>query len=64
MFIDEHDSAIALSKLFLLNNPRAINMTVKGDIVADPDGGIVTRSKAKQSKKKKRWDALAKEKKT
>ena len=43
-------SAIALSKLFLINDPHLQNLTVRGDIVANPEGGIVTRSKAKRSK--------------
>ncbi|KAI7859526.1 armadillo-type protein [Circinella umbellata] len=42
-------SAIALSKLFLINDPHLQNLTVRGDIVANPEGGIVTRSKAKRN---------------
>ncbi|KAI9315923.1 armadillo-type protein [Dichotomocladium elegans] len=41
-------SAIALSKVFLITDPRLQSLTVRGDIVADPNEGIVTRSKAKR----------------
>lgn len=40
-------SAIALSKVYLITDPRLQSLTVRGDIIADPNGGIVTRSKAK-----------------
>jgi hypothetical protein len=43
-------SVIALSKLFSLNDPRISQIMVKGDlIVAQDDGRIKTRSRAKQS---------------
>ncbi|ORX54369.1 ARM repeat-containing protein [Hesseltinella vesiculosa] len=42
-------SAIALSKIFLVNNPDILNMSVKGDIVVNPNAGIVTRSKSKRN---------------
>ncbi|KAI7871897.1 armadillo-type protein [Spinellus fusiger] len=42
-------SGIALSKLLLVNDPVLQSMTVKGDIVVNPDGGIVTRSRAKRN---------------
>ncbi|KAI9023057.1 armadillo-type protein [Phycomyces nitens] len=42
-------SDIALSKLLLVNDPRLQSMTVKGEIVVNPDGGIVTRSRAKRN---------------
>ncbi|KAG0175607.1 Importin 9 [Apophysomyces sp. BC1015] len=42
-------SAIALSKIFLVNDPRLQDITVKGEIVVNPNAGIVTRSKAKRN---------------
>ncbi|KAI8076801.1 armadillo-type protein [Halteromyces radiatus] len=42
-------SAIALSKVFLINDPRLQNMKVKGEIVVNPNAGIVTRSKSKKN---------------
>jgi importin-9 len=43
-------SVIALSKLYSLNDPRLAQTMVKGDlIVAEDDGRIKTRSRAKQS---------------
>lgn len=43
-------SAIALSKIFLSSDPRLQTITVKGEIVVNPNAGIVTRSRAKRSK--------------
>lgn len=34
----------------MITDPRLQSLTVRGDIIADPNGGIVTRSKAKNSK--------------
>ncbi|GAN01450.1 importin-9 [Mucor ambiguus] len=42
-------SAIALSKVFLSSDPRLQNITVKGEIVVNPNAGIVTRSRAKRN---------------
>ncbi|KAI8066912.1 armadillo-type protein [Gongronella butleri] len=42
-------SAIALSKIYLVNNADLLNMSVKGDIVVNPNAGIVTRSKSKRN---------------
>ncbi|KAI8338795.1 armadillo-type protein [Choanephora cucurbitarum] len=42
-------SAIALSKIFLSSDPRLLNITVKGDIVVNPNAGIVTRSRSKRN---------------
>ncbi|KAI8336598.1 armadillo-type protein [Chlamydoabsidia padenii] len=42
-------SAIALSKIFLISDPRLQGMNVKGEIVVNPNGGIVTRSKSKRN---------------
>ncbi|KAG1180299.1 hypothetical protein G6F70_000463 [Rhizopus microsporus] len=42
-------SAVALSKMFLANDPRLQNIHVKGEIVVNPNGGIVTRSRAKKN---------------
>jgi hypothetical protein len=45
------NSVIALSKLYSLNDSRISQIMVKGDlIVAQDDGRIKTRSRAKQSK--------------
>lgn len=43
------ESAIALSKMFLVNDARLVNITVRGNILPNPDGVIVTRSRARQS---------------
>ncbi|KAI9307964.1 armadillo-type protein [Cunninghamella echinulata] len=42
-------SAVALSKIFLINDSNLQNMTVKGDIIVNPNAGIVTRSRAKRN---------------
>ncbi|ORZ19612.1 armadillo-type protein [Absidia repens] len=42
-------SAVALSKVFLINNPGLQSMNVRGEIVVNPNGGIVTRSKSKRN---------------
>jgi len=42
-------SSIALSKLFLLSDPRLQSISVKGDIIVPAGGRIVTRSQSKQS---------------
>ncbi|KAI7889931.1 armadillo-type protein [Mucor mucedo] len=42
-------SAIALSKIYLSNDPRLANITVKGEIIVNPNAGIVTRSRAKRN---------------
>ncbi|KAI8975506.1 armadillo-type protein [Mycotypha africana] len=42
-------SAVALSKIFLSSDPRLQNITVKGEIIVNPNGGIVTRSRAKRN---------------
>ncbi|KAG1226492.1 hypothetical protein G6F68_019732 [Rhizopus microsporus] len=44
-------SAIALSKIYLVNDPRLQSIHVKGEIVVNPNAGIVTRSRAKKSNK-------------
>ncbi|KAI8368240.1 armadillo-type protein [Radiomyces spectabilis] len=42
-------SAIALSKVFLVNDPRLQNLNVKGELVVNPNAGIVTRSRSKNN---------------
>ncbi|KAG1592125.1 hypothetical protein G6F48_002850 [Rhizopus delemar] len=42
-------SAIALSKIYLVNDPRLQSIHVKGEIVVNPNAGIVTRSRAKKN---------------
>ncbi|KAG5925363.1 hypothetical protein E4U42_004376 [Claviceps africana] len=43
-------NVIALSKLYGLNDPRLVQITVKGDLIVGPDDGrIKTRSRAKQN---------------
>ncbi|OAA52723.1 Armadillo-type fold protein [Beauveria brongniartii RCEF 3172] len=42
-------NVIALSKLFALNDPRLAEIPVKGDLIAEDDGMIKTRSRAKQN---------------
>lgn len=42
-------SAIALSKIYLSSDPRLANITVKGEIIVNPNAGIVTRSRAKRN---------------
>ncbi|GAA5804125.1 hypothetical protein HPULCUR_009611 [Helicostylum pulchrum] len=42
-------SAIALSKIYLSSDPRLSSITVKGDIIVNPNAGIVTRSRAKRN---------------
>lgn len=42
-------SAIALSKIYLSSDPRLQNITVKGEIIVNPNAGIVTRSRAKRN---------------
>ncbi|KAG1471470.1 hypothetical protein G6F56_002098 [Rhizopus delemar] len=42
-------SAIALSKIYLVNDPRLFSIQVKGEIVVNPNAGIVTRSRAKKT---------------
>ncbi|KAI7903140.1 armadillo-type protein [Cokeromyces recurvatus] len=42
-------SAVALSKVFLSSDPRLQSISVKGDIVVNPNAGIVTRSRAKRN---------------
>lgn len=50
MSADEGNSAIALSKLYSLNDARLAQITVKGDLIIQADDGrIKTRSRAKQS---------------
>lgn len=41
-------SAIALSKIYSSSDPRLSNVTVKGEIIVNPNAGIVTRSRAKR----------------
>lgn len=43
-------SVIALSKLYDLKDPRLQNIQVKGDLIPNTDGRIMTRSRARQSK--------------
>lgn len=42
-------SAIALSKIYLSSDPRLSSITVKGEIIVNPNAGIVTRSRAKRN---------------
>ncbi|CAO3648112.1 unnamed protein product [Mucor hiemalis] len=42
-------SAIALSKIYLSSDPRLLNILVKGEIIVNPNAGIVTRSRAKRN---------------
>ncbi|CEP15960.1 hypothetical protein [Parasitella parasitica] len=42
-------SAIALSKIFLSSDPRLQTITVKGEIVVNPNAGIITRSRSKRN---------------
>ena len=44
-------SVIALSKLYDLKDPRLQNIQVKGDLIPNTDGRIMTRSRARQSKR-------------
>lgn len=42
-------SVIALSKLYDLKDPRIAQIQVKGDLITQSDGRIMTRSRARQS---------------
>ncbi|KAI9258508.1 armadillo-type protein [Sporodiniella umbellata] len=42
-------SAIALSRIYMVNDPLLLNIQVKGEIVVNPNAGIVTRSRAKKN---------------
>ncbi|KKA30317.1 hypothetical protein TD95_003385 [Thielaviopsis punctulata] len=42
-------NVIALSKLYALNDPRLAQTMVKGDLIIQSDGRIMTRSRAKKS---------------
>lgn len=42
-------SVIALSKLYDLKDPRLSQVQVKGDLIPNTDGRIMTRSRAKTS---------------
>jgi hypothetical protein len=49
-FFAKHDSVIALSKLYDLKDPRLAGVQVKGDLIPNTDGRIMTRSRARISK--------------
>jgi len=46
----KHHSVIALSKLYDLKDPRLAGVQVKGDLIPNTDGRIMTRSRARISK--------------